>query len=73
MYADAGEVSLFSLDEPKTDAEYSDKELSEFVSVCYQFPDYRVCYQLPDYLFTLNNFKVMQLMRGLIFVSRHHG
>lgn len=33
MYADANEVSLFSLDEPKTDAEYSDKELNEFVSV----------------------------------------
>ncbi|KAL3329271.1 hypothetical protein AABB24_036393 [Solanum stoloniferum] len=27
---DADKVSLFSLDEPKTDAEYSDKELSEF-------------------------------------------
>lgn len=29
---DADEVSLFSLDELKTDAEYSDKELSEFAS-----------------------------------------
>uniref|UniRef100_A0A0V0I527 Putative ovule protein n=1 Tax=Solanum chacoense TaxID=4108 RepID=A0A0V0I527_SOLCH len=29
---DADKVSLFSLDEPKTDAEYSDKELSEFAS-----------------------------------------
>ncbi|KAG5588553.1 hypothetical protein H5410_048987 [Solanum commersonii] len=29
---DADKVSLFSLDEPTTDAEYSDKELSEFVS-----------------------------------------
>ncbi|KAF3679816.1 putative non-lysosomal glucosylceramidase-like isoform X1 [Capsicum annuum] len=29
---DANEVSLFSLDEPKTDAEYSDKELSDFAS-----------------------------------------
>ncbi|MCD7453252.1 hypothetical protein HAX54_020292 [Datura stramonium] len=29
---DADEVSLFSLDEPKTDAEYSDKELSDFAS-----------------------------------------
>ncbi|XP_060180282.1 uncharacterized protein LOC132610046 [Lycium barbarum] len=29
---DADEASLFSLDEPKTDAEYSDKELSDFAS-----------------------------------------
>ncbi|XP_009601804.1 uncharacterized protein [Nicotiana tomentosiformis] len=29
---DADEVSLFSLDEPKADAEYSDKELSDFAS-----------------------------------------
>ena len=34
MHADADTISLFSLDEPKTDAEHSEKELSEFVSVC---------------------------------------